>query len=172
MPKLRLAAPITFDSVVDGPGLRSVVWLQGCLHACPGCHNTNTHDIGAGSLVAISDIVSQIKHDPIQTGLTISGGEPLLQAKEVLELLRQLRPFTKSIWLYTGYTFEELTNETNPLYETYMRILGYLDVLVDGRFVLAKRDISLLFRGSSNQRLIDINRTAWANDIVLWNREQ
>lgn len=169
MRELRLAQPLLFDSVVDGPGLRCVIWFQGCSHQCQNCHNPQTHDEKGGSLAKIDDIVSQIQAHPSQQGITISGGEPMDQCIVLLDLLRSVYKLTPSIWLYSGYTLEELTNESHPDFETRMRILSYIDVLVDGPFIHSKKDISLLFRGSTNQRLVDMHQTMWQDCVVLWN---
>lgn len=168
MDNIRLAAPITFDSVVDGPGLRTVIWMQGCHHCCPGCHNPQTHDSSGGYEESIQKILDAYRSDPLQQGITISGGEPFMQPKALLALLQTFRPLTSSIWLYTGYTFEELTDPSHPNYELHLTILSYLNVLVDGRFIQSQKDISLRYRGSANQRIIDIAKTCWTNQITLW----
>lgn len=148
---------IVAGTSVDGPGLRTAVYFAGCDHACPGCHNPSSHDKGAGEPMEIDDIVSIIVAHGFN--VTFSGGDPLQQnADELAELARHLTDRGLSIWCYTGYTYEQVVN--HPL-------MPYLEVLVDGPYVAALKDVSLLFRGSSNQRLIDV-RLSSPHDVVLW----
>lgn len=152
-------AGIIRDSIVDGEGLRDVVFLQGCCHHCPGCHNPQTWDASGGRKMTpwyVADELSGSTND-----VTISGGEPLLQLTELYDLLSILHCYQcKNIWLYTGFTFEQIA------IEEWKQLSRYIDVVVDGRFELDKRDKSLLFRGSSNQRLIDLKKSVEGNGIV------
>ena len=157
--KLRMASPITRDSIVDGPGLRAVIWTQGCPHHCKGCHNPCTHDMLGGFEMEVNDIISSLDTLKLQRGITLSGGEPFMQPKPLAEIVRAARLRGFDIWSFTGFTFEQLTDRTNPAYSARMELLGLLDVLVDGRFIREKRDISLRFRGSSNQRIIDVRKS-------------
>lgn len=140
---------------MDGPGIRMVVFCQGCPHLCPGCHNPETHDQTAGSWQDTADLLAQFQSQPLLSGLTLSGGEPLLQAAACAELASGVKNLHKQVLLYTGYTWEELT-ERGSREADVAQLLQNLDIMVDGRFELAQRDISLPFRGSANQRLIDV----------------
>lgn len=141
------------ESVVDGPGLRDVVFVQGCPHRCPGCQNPGSWDFEGGSLVDVADIISLIPSSPLIAGVTFSGGEPFCQASPLVEIAKHVKSRGLNLWVYTGYTWEELLSSSDP---AVMELLSYTDVLVDGRYVREERDISLPFRGSRNQRLIDV----------------
>ncbi|MCM1514622.1 MAG: anaerobic ribonucleoside-triphosphate reductase activating protein [Anaeroplasma bactoclasticum] len=161
---IRLAGEIE-ESIVDGPGIRYVVFTQGCPHHCKGCHNPETHDFDQGTLVDVNTLIEKMKKYPYMSGLTISGGEPFVQPLAVLELIRAYQVLypRKNILLFTGYTYEELS----ALRQTEVdEILSLADYLIDGRFILSKRDISLVYRGSSNQRIIDLKATK-RNKIVV-----
>lgn len=165
--KLRIASPVICDSIVDGPGLRMVIWTQGCKHNCKGCHNPQTHDLNKGYYVDVEEIISQIKSLKLQRGITFSGGEPFLQPKPLAEIAVYAKKYNLDIWTYTGYTFEELVNINNPLYLDNINLLKNIDILVDGRFDITKKDISLLFRGSYNQRIIDVKKSLKERKIIL-----
>ena len=165
--KIRLASPITVDSIVDGPGLRAVLWTQGCIHNCKGCHNSQTHDLVSGFEVDTSTISKEIEKLKLHRGVTLSGGEPFLQSEALAEVAKTCKDNDLDVWVYTGYTFEELTDKKNPSYFNNLNLLRNIDVLVDGRFIEAKRDISLKFRGSSNQRIIDVKKTLETGEVVL-----
>lgn len=141
----------TPNSTVDGVGVRQVFWTAGCPHHCKGCHNPQTWDYDTGNDWDNSEIVSMALKSPYN--VTFSGGDPFIQSRDLHYVLRQIKPF-KNVWVYTGYTWEELMERTLP-----KRTLQYIDVLVDGRFVEELRDSDLLFRGSSNQRLIDVQKS-------------
>lgn len=141
----------TPNSTVDGVGVRQVFWTAGCPHHCKGCHNPQTWDYDTGNDWDNSEIVSMALKSPYN--VTFSGGDPFIQPRDLHYVLRQIKPF-KNVWVYTGYTWEELMKRTLP-----KRTLQYIDVLVDGRFVEELRDSDLLFRGSSNQRLIDVQKS-------------
>lgn len=141
----------TPNSTVDGIGVRQVFWSAGCPHHCKGCHNPQTWDYDTGNDWDNSEIVSMALKSPYN--VTFSGGDPFIQSRDLHYVLRQIKPF-KNVWVYTGYTWEELMERTLP-----KRTLQYIDVLVDGRFVEELRDSDLLFRGSSNQRLIDVQKS-------------
>ncbi|MDQ0360974.1 anaerobic ribonucleoside-triphosphate reductase activating protein [Breznakia pachnodae] len=160
---LRVASDLTFDSIVDGPGLRAVLWTQGCVHGCKGCHNPETWDVNGGKIVDTNDIIESIKASKLQSGLTISGGDPFLQPEPILEIVKEISKIPLSIWIYTGYTYEQLLKDPKKA-----DILNYVDVLVDGKFEEDKKSYKLLFCGSSNQRLIDVKKTKEANEIILW----
>ena len=157
--KIRLASPITRDSIVDGPGLRAVIWAQGCFHHCPGCHNPCTHNPFGGFEMDTADVIEQIRSLRLQQGITLSGGEPFLQPLPLAEIARAARLRGLNVWCFSGYTYEQLTDPHDEHYADRMELLELVDVLVDGRFVREKRDLSLRFRGSSNQRIIDVRRS-------------
>jgi|SRR5690625_423489 len=144
---------ILHDSVVDGPGLRTVVFFSGCPHQCLGCHNPASWKMTNGVDMAVEEIFKEIESNPL-TDVTFSGGEPLIQAKELVKLAKKVKAIHKNIWLYSGFTYEEIINGPNRYQKA---LLDYCDVLVDGRFVLEERDLSLTFKGSRNQRIIELN---------------
>ncbi|MDM5155741.1 anaerobic ribonucleoside-triphosphate reductase activating protein [Bacillus sp. DX1.1] len=141
---------IIHDSVVDGEGLRTVVFFAGCPHRCFGCHNPQSWNLCNGSEMTAEEIIKEIAKNPL-TDVTFSGGDPFFQAAEVKEAAKAVKDLKKNLWIYTGYTLEEIQNSRN---NDMMELLHYGDVLVDGRFELEKRDLTLPFRGSSNQRII------------------
>ena len=165
---IRLAADLQTDSIVDGPGLRAVLWTQGCGHHCKGCQNPQTWDFEGGRLVPIDMVKEALNELEYQTGLTISGGDPMFQPEACLEIAKYAKSLGLNIWVYTGFTFEELLkmSKTKPV---YLEFLQNIDVLVDGKFILEERDLSMLFRGSRNQRLIDVPKTLLTENIVLFN---
>lgn len=168
--KIRLASSLTQDSIVDGPGLRTVLWTQGCLHACPGCHNPDTHDLNAGMEVDVQDVIAKMREIKLQKGITLSGGEPFLQPEPLLLIAKEAKELGWDVWSYTGFRYEWLLDKRNPRYEANRALLEYVDVLVDGKFVLEKKDFRLKFRGSSNQRVIDV-RKSLENNSVEWMQE-
>lgn len=133
--------------------MRYVVFVQGCPHHCPGCHNPQTHDFAGGYLADVDEIVRQVASDPLASGVTFSGGEPFCQAQALCELGERVRALGKELVIYSGYTYEELLRmgETDP---AILRLLGMCALLIDGRYVERERDLSLQFRGSANQRMI------------------
>lgn len=162
MAKLRLASPIQFDSIVDGPGVRCVVWTQGCMHSCLGCHNPQTHDMQGGFTIDVEDVVKEIEQAQLQSGLTLSGGEPFLQSMELIPLCDVAKNVGWNIWAYSGFTFEELIKD-----EEKKKLLMKLDVLVDGKFIDCLKDYRLKFKGSKNQRIIDVQASLEKQEIVL-----
>ena len=163
MASLRISG-IVDDSVVDGEGYRFTIFTQGCPHACPGCHNPQTHDREGGYLVDTDDLYRQICENPLLSGVTFSGGEPFLQPQPLAELARKLQTRGLNITTYTGYTLEELQRLQSLAIN---ELLDVTDILIDGPFLLAERDLTLAFRGSHNQRIIDMNRTRQSGTIVL-----
>jgi anaerobic ribonucleoside-triphosphate reductase activating protein len=161
---LRIAGVVK-ESTVDGPGFRYVVFTQGCPHNCEGCHNPETHDYNGGKLVKIDDIVNDIRRDPLLKGVTISGGDPFVQAGQVSNLLDRLDK-KLTVMVYTGFTYEYLLKNANDQ-NKYMELLKRTDVLVDGRFEKDLMDENLMFRGSSNQRAIDVKRSLQENKIYI-----
>ena len=157
--KIRLSAPMTRDSIVDGPGLRSVIWTQGCFHDCPGCHNPCTHNPFGGFEMDTADLIAQLRTLRLQQGITLSGGEPFLQPLPLAEIADAAHRLGLNVWVFSGFTFEQLTDCRQREWEDRMTLLRRCDVLVDGRFVREKRDLSLRFRGSSNQRILDVKKS-------------
>ena len=152
------------DSIVDGPGMRYVVFVQGCPHHCPGCHNPQTHDPAGGREVAPASLFPALD-DPLLDGLTLSGGEPMEQPEPCTVLAREAKRRGLNVWVYTGYTYEYLTNEADP---ARMALLQSADVLVDGPFLLAERSLDVPWRGSRNQRLLDLPRSLAEGKAVCW----
>lgn len=163
---MRIANTIS-DSIVDGPGLRFTVFTQGCPHGCPGCHNPDTHPIEGGREEAVEALLEQLQKNPLLCGLTLSGGEPFLQAGECARLAWGAKALGLNVWTYTGYTYEQLTAVGREEWED---LLSATDVLVDGPFVMERKAYAALFRGSSNQRLIDLNATRAQGTLVPWTR--
>ncbi|NLD18792.1 MAG: anaerobic ribonucleoside-triphosphate reductase activating protein [Clostridiales bacterium] len=163
---LRIAG-IVRESIVDGPGIRFVVFCQGCPHGCGGCHNPESHDFDGGQECSIERLVQEIDKNPLLAGVTFSGGEPLCQPEGLLELAKEIKKRDLSITLFSGYTYEEITIKAEEA-ETVFQLLRLTDILIDGRFVQELRDLTLQFCGSSNQRVIDMNKTRETGEIVLW----
>ena len=168
---IRLAADLQSDSIVDGPGLRTVIWTQGCAHHCKGCQNEQTWDFNGGGLVPISMVLEAIDELECQSGITFSGGDPMFQPVACNEIAKYCKEKGYNIWAYTGFTFEEIMKmaKSNPI---YLEFLSNIDVLVDGKFIQEERDLNLLFRGSRNQRLIDITRTLKKGKVVLLDEDE
>lgn len=159
-------ANIIKESIVDGPGIRMVVFAQGCKHKCPGCHNPETHSFDGGTLVTVDWILEQAKRNPLLDGITFSGGEPFEQADAFAVLAQEAKKLNLNIVTYTGYTYEYII-ENSSRYGGWDTLLDNTDILVDGRYESEKRDILLKFRGSENQRIIDVKRTKSENKIVV-----
>ena len=159
--KVRLAG-VAHDSIVDGEGLRMTVFVQGCPHHCPGCHNPTTHDFSGGKEGDTNALLQELKENVLEQGVTLSGGEPFCQCEAMLELARGAHALGKDVWAYTGYYYEQILAD-----ETKKALLKECDVLVDGRFVIEMRTLALPFRGSANQRLIDVQRSLKEERIVL-----
>ena len=163
---MRIAGMIQ-DSIVDGPGFRFTLFTQGCPHHCEGCHNPETHDFSGGSEVGTDEIIKKLLSNPLTDGITFSGGEPFEQAEDCAVIARAARDNGLNVWTYSGYTFEELIQKTEQQPEV-RRFLELTDVLVDGRFVLAQRSLNIKWRGSTNQRLIDVVKSLEAGTPILY----
>lgn len=161
--KIRLASPITIDSVVDGKGLRTVIWCQGCPHNCEGCHNPDTQNFSAGFEQEVDELVASILKVQLQSGVTFSGGEPMMQPASCAAVAEQLKAKGVNIWCYTGFTFEEVIKKPDCV-----EFLQYIDVLIDGKFDLALKSYDLVFKGSANQRVIDVQESLRQGSIVLF----
>lgn len=151
-PELRVNG-IVEESVVDGPGLRYVVFTQGCLHRCPGCHNPQTHDPEGGYPVRIAELREQFCRNPLLAGITFSGGEPFMQPAPLCALAEAVQACGKNVMVYSGYTLEQLKTLAATS-AAVQRLLHLADILVDGPYIEELRDLDLLFRGSGNQRLL------------------
>lgn len=159
-------ADVESESIVDGPGFRFAVYAQGCPHACPGCHNPQTHPFEGGRPMEPADLIALAKKSPLQRGITLSGGEPFCQAEALVPLAQLARENGYNIWIYSGYTYEVLTSDAAPAGSA--ELLDLCDVLVDGPYLEAKSSYDAKFRGSTNQRLIDLGKTRASGEITLW----
>ena len=165
--KIRLAGEITSDSVVDGEGIRSVVWCQGCIHNCPGCHNPETHSFEKGVLREVDEVCNEIASLEFQDGITLSGGDPLCQIDACLEIAKFCQSIGLNVWCYTGYKMEDLLKRSKK--ENKLReLLENIDVLVDSPFILELKSYDVPFRGSSNQRLIDSKQSVKFDKVILY----
>ncbi len=160
--KIRLATYLEPDSIVDGEGIRTVVWTQGCSHNCEGCHNPSTHDFKGGFEVDTDEIINDLNKIEFQRGITFSGGDPMFQAEACNAIAVAAKAKGLNVWCYTGFTFEELLNNLKTL-----EFLKNIDVLVDGKFILKQRSLNLDFRGSKNQRIIDVPKSLKENKVIL-----
>lgn len=154
---IRIAGRVQ-DSIVEGPGIRYTLFVQGCPHRCKGCHNPETHDFEGGTAVPVSSIIEEIRKNPLLDGITLSGGEPFSQADKLLPIAKFARSLSLSVWIYSGWTYEELTDGSERQKE-WKQLLSLCDVLVDGPFELPKRSLALKWKGSTNQRVIDLKAT-------------
>ena len=153
---------IQTDSIVDGPGIRTTFFCQGCPHHCEGCHNPETWPFDGGTEVSTEQMVAVVTGNPLCRGVTFSGGEPFAQAEGYLELAKALKEKGYEVASYSGYTFEQLINGTAAQKE----LLRYLDVLIDGPFILAEKSLEVPFRGSRNQRILDVPKSLEAGEAV------
>lgn len=161
--KLRIAGTVN-DSIVDGPGIRFAIFVQGCPHNCEGCHNPQTHDFSGGEESDTDTLLERIKGNPLLDGVTFSGGEPFCQAQALAYLGRQIKALGLNVITYTGYEFEELYANRNT--NGWGELLEVTDYLIDGEFILAKKDWGIKFRGSSNQRYIDCQASLQAGQAI------
>lgn len=158
--KIRLAAPMQRESIVDGQGIRMVIWSQGCKMACPGCHNPETHNPCGGQEYDIEELKKEItKYAKYHQGITLSGGDPFLQPEANKELADHAHSLGLDVWAYCGKTYEQLQDNV---------LLSSCDVLVDGPFIKELRDITLAFRGSSNQRIVNVQQSLQSGEVILW----
>jgi anaerobic ribonucleoside-triphosphate reductase activating protein len=149
--KIRISG-IVPESIVDGPGIRFVLFVQGCEMNCPGCHNPATHDKNGGFDITADEIMEKIAANPLIDGVTFSGGEPFLQAEELAPLAEKIKAAGLSLIVYSGYTYEQLKSRKGA-----DKLLALADFLVDGRFLEEEKSLELRFRGSRNQNVIDLN---------------
>lgn len=150
--KIKIAG-IVKESIVDGPGIRLVVFTQGCVHNCIGCHNPETHSFSKGYYISVEEIVEMVEKDPLLDGITLSGGEPFHQGKVCAILAKEVRKIGGNIVTYTGYTFEDLIKEID-LNSGWKELLYNTDILIDGKFDIGKKSLLLKFRGSKTRELL------------------
>lgn len=150
-------------TTVDGPGLRTSLYMAGCLHNCPECHNPESHDFNSGELYSLQEIKDIILEEDFD--VTLSGGDPLYHPEAVRIISKYTHSIGHTVWVYTGFIWEDIIN--NP---KILPVLEYIDVLIDGPYVEALRNADLLFRGSSNQRIIDVREALKSNELILWTR--
>lgn len=153
---------IVEGTAVDGPGLRTSIYFAGCAHKCPECHNSSTWPFDSGRVWDVEEVLNVVKYNDFN--VTFSGGDPMYQAKAILPLAKAIKTLGYTIWCYSGFTFEQLLQTSAP--EGAAELLQYIDVLVDGPFVAALRDTDLRFRGSANQRIINV-QASLENDKVI-----
>lgn len=163
--KIRIAGVIK-ESTVDGPGFRYVIFTQGCPHHCEGCHNPETHDMNGGKLESIKPLAEDITKNPLLKGITLSGGEPFMQAKKLAKLLSLIDLKRYSVMTYTGFKYEYLISNANDD-NGYLELLKLTDVLIDGKFMKDLKSSSAKFRGSTNQRAIDVKSSLKENRTIL-----
>ncbi|SUX05254.1 anaerobic ribonucleoside-triphosphate reductase activating protein [Campylobacter lari] len=161
---LRLAGVVK-ESIVDGYGLRYVIFTQGCPHHCRGCHNPQTHDFNKGYLQDLASLYDEICKNPLLQGVTFSGGEPFMQAKNLSILAKHIKALGLDLTIYTGFTYEKLLQD-----QAMKELLILADVLIDGKFILEQKDLSLKFKGSKNQRIIDVVNSLEQGKIVLFEK--
>jgi anaerobic ribonucleoside-triphosphate reductase activating protein len=159
-------AGIVHESIVDGPGIRATVFFQGCPHRCAGCHNPQTWDLEGGTGYQVAELIARIKPNPLERGITFSGGEPFYQAEAAAAVAAWFQARGYNLWVYTGYLWEELLADLER--PGYRELLRLAEVLVDGRFCQELKQTGLLFRGSANQRLIDVGASLAAGQVVIW----
>lgn len=152
------------DSIVDGPGFRFSCFVQGCPHNCPGCHNPDSHDPDGGREMTVEEVAAELLKNPLTDGLTLSGGEPFAQPEACLELAKIAHAHGLNVWSYSGWTFEYLRDQGTAAQQALLR---ELDVLVDGPFVLEQRTLALPWRGSRNQRVINVPESLAAGETVV-----
>ena len=165
---IRLASKLQRNSIVDGEGIRAVVWTQGCPHNCPNCHNPETHDFEGGRIADTEEILEEIFSNPILSGVTFSGGEPFCQPEALLPIAVAIKEKKIHLMIFTGYLLEKLQKMEN---EVVKKLLELADIIVDGPFVLEERNLTLSYRGSENQRVIDMVKTREKGEVVLYRSE-
>jgi len=158
-------AGLVQDSIVDGPGFRFTVFTQGCPHNCQGCHNPDTHDPDGGREMTVKQVIDTMLSNPMTDGLTLSGGDPFVQAADCAEIAKAAHKNGLNVWTYTGWTYEKLT-ELSERDEGIKALLNETDVLVDGPFILSQKSYDVPWRGSKNQRLIDMKATRESGKVA------
>ena len=164
--KIRLASSLQSDSIVDGEGIRTVIWTQGCSHHCKGCHNEITWSFDDGFLEDIEEVKKELKNLKGQDGITLSGGDPFFQIEACLEIAKYAKQINLNVWCYTGFTFEQLLvmSKSN---KNIIKFLENIDVLVDGRFIVEERSLDLKYKGSKNQRILNVKKSLEKKEAVI-----
>ena len=162
---IRLAG-IAYESLVNGTGIRRVIFAQGCKHNCAGCFNPETHDLLGGDVFDMDFLLEEIKSNPILTGVTFSGGDPFEQGEKFAYLAKEIKGNDLNIWCYSGYTFEYILEHRDER-DGWHELLEYIDVLIDGKFVESLEEEGLKFRGSCNQRIIDVKESLEKKEVVV-----
>ncbi|NMB08602.1 MAG: anaerobic ribonucleoside-triphosphate reductase activating protein [Tissierellia bacterium] len=163
--KIKIAGIIK-ESIVDGPGIRLTVFTQGCVHNCIGCHNPETHSFSHGYYIEIDEIIKLVEENPLLDGITLTGGEPFHQGKNCAILANKIKDMGLNVVTYTGYTFEEIINEME-INNSWQELLLATDILIDGKFDIDKKSMLLKFRGSSNQRIIDVKTSLEKEQVCI-----
>ncbi|MCE1255619.1 MAG: anaerobic ribonucleoside-triphosphate reductase activating protein [Anaerolineae bacterium] len=162
--EIRIAG-ISHESVSDGPGFRSVIFFQGCPHRCSGCHNTQTRDFDGGQLTRVESVLKDLQITPLISGITFSGGEPFAQAEAAAWLAERVKKLGLNLWVYSGFTWEELiSDQATP---GFSELIQLADVIVDGPYIKSQRNISQPYRGSTNQRMINVKQSLKNGQIIL-----
>ena len=164
---VRLAG-IAYESLVNGPGMRRVFFAQGCKHKCEGCFNPETHSFEGGKIMDMDKLINDVLDNPMLKGVTFSGGDPIEQAHSFSYMAKAFKNSNLDIWCYTGYTFEELL-EAMKVDTSIKELLNNIDVLVDGKFEINNKKEGLKYKGSSNQRIIDVKESLKKNKVVIMN---
>ena len=162
---MRIAGTVQ-DSIVDGPGFRFTLFTQGCPHGCEGCHNPQTHDFSGGKEMSVDEIIEELLSNPLTDGITFSGGEPFCQAADCAVIAKAARDNKLNVWAYSGYTFEKLL-EMSKADAGIAEFLSLVDILVDGPFVLSEKTFDAAWRGSKNQRLVNVPASIEKGETVL-----
>ncbi len=157
-------AGVVKESIVDGKGIRFTLFTQGCPHGCKGCHNPESHNINGGYDIEAEKVIAEFNKNPLLSGITFSGGEPIIQAKELIPIAEAVTRQGKNCWIYSGWTFEELMEKNDA---DINKLLSLCDVLVDGKYEENERDLTLLFRGSLNQRIIDLKKSLSLKKAII-----
>lgn len=165
--KIRLASHLQYDSIVDGEGMRTVLWTQGCPHNCLGCHNPTTHSFDGGFISDTDDLINELSLNmKYQDGITLSGGDPFMQAEAVNIIASYVKSLGKNVWAFTGFDFEMLLSMSKNN-NHILNLLNNIDVLVDGKFKIDEFSYDLYYRGSKNQRIIDVKKSLDTGRVVL-----
>lgn len=166
MKKTVRLAGIAYESLVNGPGMRRVFFAQGCKHNCNGCFNPETHNFDGGEIMDMDELIKDVLDNPLLKGVTFSGGDPIEQAHSFSYMANIFKSSNLNIWCYTGYKFEDLLKKME-LDKSIKDLLNNIDVLVDGKFEINNKKEGLKFKGSSNQRIIDVKKSLESGEIVI-----
>ena len=166
MKKTVRLAGIAYESLVNGPGMRRVFFAQGCKHNCKGCFNPETHNFDGGEIMDMDELIKDVLDNPLLKGVTFSGGDPIEQSHSFSYMANIFKSSNLNIWCYTGYKFEDLLKKME-LDKSIKDLLNNIDVLVDGKFEINNKKEGLKFKGSSNQRIIDVKKSLESGEIVV-----